>query len=204
MATLTDQLPDTAITRLFERELEAGHAVWFSLPGGATLFHAKESASNLYLLRNGRLAAVKREDGQEPQFLGLIRPGEAVGEMSLIVGTPHSTDVVALRDSELFALPREAFFAAAERDARMMTELARLMILRSRQTATKGSLGEPSVFGFIAVTGAMKVRPLVERIGAAIEALGYAVVVAGPEVMQAPTEWFSNVEHANDFDLRIF
>ena len=138
---MTDHLPETAITRLFERELRDGDAVWLSLPGGTPLFRAGETADHLYLLRTGRLAAIRHEDGQESQFLGLIRPGEAVGEMSLIVGAPHSADVVALRDSELFALPREAFFAAGDRDARMMTELARLMILRSRQTVAKGSVG---------------------------------------------------------------
>lgn len=197
---MTDHLPETAITRLFERELRDGDAVWLSLPGGTPLFKAGETADHLYLLRTGRLAAIRHEEGQESQFLGLIRPGEAVGEMSLIVGAPHSADVVALRDSELFALPRDSFFAAGDRDARMMTELARLMILRSRQTAAKGSVGEPSVFGFIGI-GQISVRPVVERIGAAVEALGYSVVVAGAEVMQAPTEWFSNVEHDHDFVL---
>ena len=201
MSALTRHLPDTAVVRLFERELDAGRATWLSLPGGAPLFKDGETSDHLYLLRTGRLAAVKREPGAEPQFLGLIRPGETAGEMSLIVGAPHSADVVALRDSELFALPREDFFEASDRDARTMTELARLMVLRSRGTTARGSLGEPSVFGFMGVDGPMTLRPVVERIGAAIEALGYSVVVVGIEVMQAPTEWFSNVEHANDFVL---
>jgi NTE family protein len=201
VSTLTRHLPDTAVVRLFERELAAGRASWISIPGGATLFKAGEISDHLYLLRTGRLAAVRRDAGAEPQFLGLIRPGEAAGEMSLIVGAPHSADVVALRDSEVFALPREDFFEASDHDARTMTELARLMILRSRRSTAKGSLGEPSVFGFAVVGEPLKLRPSVERIGGAIEALGYSVVVAGAEVMSAPTEWFSNVEHANDFVL---
>ena len=201
VSTLTRHLPDSAVVHLFERELEAGRATWLSLPGGATLFKAGEVADHLYLLRTGRLAAVRRDPAAEPQFLGLIRPGEVAGEMSLIVGSPHSADVVALRDSEVFALPREDFFEASNHDARTMTELARLLILRSRRAATKGSLGEPSVFGFIGACAPLELRPVVERIGAAIEALGYAVVVVGAEVMQAPTEWFSDVEHTNDFVL---
>ncbi len=201
MSTLTRHLPDTAVVRLFDRELAAGRATWISLPGGSTLFKAGEISDHLYLLRTGRLAAVRRDAGAEPQFLGLIRPGEAAGEMAIIVGAPHSADVVALRDSEVFALGREDFFEASDHDARTMTELARLMVLRSRRSPSKGSLGEPSVFGFTAIAGESGLRDLVERLGAAIEQLGYAVVVAGAEVMNAPTEWFSNVEHANDFVL---
>ncbi|HZZ35867.1 MAG TPA: patatin-like phospholipase family protein [Caulobacteraceae bacterium] len=198
---MTESLPDTALTRLFEHECRVGDAAWFSLPGGVSLFQAGEAADHLYLLRTGRLGAIRREEGHEPQFLGVIRPGEPAGEMSLIAGAPHSANVVALRDSEILALPREVFFHAAETDPGVMTELARLMIHRARQTARKASLGEPSVFGFMGVAPGLKIRPVVDRIARAIDALGYAVTVAGSEVQHAPTEWFSNVEHAHDFVL---
>ena len=33
--------------------------------------------------------------------------------MSLLAGTPHTATVVALRDSEMLALPRDAFLKAA-------------------------------------------------------------------------------------------
>ena len=68
----------------------ADHVSWFSLPGGQVLCEAGETADELYFLRAGRLAAIRREEGQEPQFLGVIRPGEPAGEMALIAGTPHS------------------------------------------------------------------------------------------------------------------
>jgi NTE family protein len=201
VASLTDSLPDTALTRLFEHESRVGDATWFSLPGGQPLFQAGEPAESLYLLRTGRLGAVRREEGQEAQFLGVIRPGEPAGEMSLIAGAPHSATVMALRDSEVLALPREVFFHAAETDPAVMTELARLMIRRARMTARKASLGEPSVFGFMAVAPGLKVRPLVDRIARAVRRLGYSATVAGVEAQHAPTEWFSNVEHMHDFVL---
>ena len=201
MSTLTRHLPDTAVVRLFERELAAGRASWISIPGGTTLFHAGEISDHLYLLRTGRLAAVRREEGHEPQFLGVIRPGEPAGEMSLIAGAPHSAGRGGAARLRGLRAAREDFFEASDHDARTMTELARLMILRSRRSTAKGSLGEPSVFGFAAVCGPLQLRPTVERIARRHRGLGYAVVVAGAEVMQAPTEWFSNVEHANDFVL---
>ena len=201
MVSLPDIPSESALARLFYEERGHGEATWFSLPGGATLFEAGEPADHLYFLRAGRLGAFRKDENGEPQFLGVIRPGEPAGEMSLITGAPHSGAVVALRDSEIFALPREAFFEAAETDASVMTELARLMILRSRQAVSKTSIGEPSVFGFVATGAAVAVRPLLDKVAREIGRLGYSVTVVGSEAQQAPTEWFSEVERDYDFVL---
>ncbi|UAL08973.1 patatin-like phospholipase family protein [Caulobacter segnis] len=194
---------DSALARLFARERRTGAAAWFSLPGGATLFEPGEDADHLYFLKTGRLGAFRKEEGQEPQFLGVIRPGEPAGEMALVGGTPHSANMVALRDSEVLALPREDFFEAAEEDPTVMLELSRLMIRRARQAQTQAAIGDPSVFGFIAVEPGAAIRPIVERLARCIESLGYSATVEGGESLLAPTEWFSNVEREHDFVLYV-
>ena len=203
MTSLPDIPLDSALAQLFTEERAQGDAAWFSLPGGSVLFEAGEPADQLYFLRAGRLGVFRIEEGHEPQFLGVIRPGEPAGEMAMIAGAPHSAQVVALRDSEIFALPRAAFFDACETDTRVMTELARLMILRTRQNAQGRGPGEPSVFGFVAAGEGMVVRPLVDRIARAVGRLGYGVTVVGVEAMHAPTQWFSDVERAHDFVLYV-
>ncbi|HEX6867104.1 MAG TPA: cyclic nucleotide-binding domain-containing protein, partial [Caulobacteraceae bacterium] len=107
MAKRPQTAPDSALTRFFEKARANGSARLFTLPGGATLYRAGEPADTLYFLVAGRLGAFRREEGQEQHFLGIIRPGEPAGEMALIAGTPHSASLVALRDSELLALPRD-------------------------------------------------------------------------------------------------
>lgn len=203
MGSLRDSLTDSALGRLFLEERAQGEATWFSLPGGTVLYSAGEPSDHLYLVRAGRLGAFRMEDGHEPQFLGVIRPGEPAGEMALIAGSPHTGQVVALRDSEIYALPREAFFEACESDPGVMMELARLMILRSRQAVSQTSLGEPSVFGFVGEGVGLTVRPVVDRIAREIGRLGYTVTVAGSEVQSAPTHWFSQVEQQFDFVLYV-
>lgn len=203
MAALTDSLPNSALTRLFAREINAGRAAWFSLPGGASLYEAGEEADRFYLLRAGRLGAFRHLEGHETQFLGVIRPGEPAGEMALIAGAPHSATMTALRDSEVLALSRDDFFKAVEHDPTVMTELARLMILRTRQSSTGRVMGEPSVFGFIGVSPGIEVRPLVNDIAGRIGKLGYRATIVGAEALQAPTEWFSNVERDHDFVLYV-
>jgi NTE family protein len=203
VVALTDSLPDSALTRLFAREVASERATWFSLPGGASLYEAGEEADQFYLLRAGRLGAFRSAEGHETQFLGVIRPGEPAGEMALIAGAPHSASVVALRDSEVLSLSRDEFFGAVETDPGVMTELARLMILRNRQSASGAVMGEPSVFGFIGLAPSVRVRPLVAEIAGRIGRLGYRATIVGAEALLAPTEWFSNVERDHDFVLYV-
>ena len=167
------------------------------------LYAAGDPAEHLYVLRTGRLGAFRRDEGHEPQFLGVIRPGEPAGEMSLIAGARHSADVVALRDSEVVSLPSEAFFDACESDPSVMAELARLMILRTRQEARRGTAGAPSVYAFVPAGQPGPLRPTVERIEHAISELDYTVKTIGVEAVGAPTEWFSEVERTHDFVLYV-
>jgi NTE family protein len=170
------------------------------LAGGAPLFLAGEAADQLYWLRAGRLGAYEPyETGL--RFLGLIRPGEAAGEISLIAGTPHGASVIALRDSEILALPRADVFAAAETDPALMTELARLVVRRVREHPDESQAGDPSVFGFIGMTEGEEVRALAERVAEMIRRQGYRAMVVGGESLPRETEWFSNIESENDFVL---
>lgn len=203
MASLPEIEADSALARLFRQPHARAETIWFSLPGGSKLFGQGDASDMLYVVRTGRLGAFRREEGQEAQFLGVIRPGEPAGEMALIAGIPHSADVYALRDSEIFAMSKQAFFEACDQDAAVMTELARLMILRSRQTARRGPVGDPSVFGFIPVGRPGAIRPIVERLEREITALGYQVTTVGAEAASAPTEWFSEVERTHDFVLYV-
>ncbi len=194
---------DTALGRLFTRERMSGVARWFSLPGGATLYNPGEASDELYFLSAGRLGVFRPDESGERSFLGVIRPGEPAGEMAMVAGTPHSGNVVALRDSELLALSREDFFAAADADPQVMNELARLMILRTRQAATQSSVGDPKVFGFVAADRGGSIRPLVMKIARSIAELGSSVEVIGAEAAKSPTEWFSNLEADYDHVLYV-
>ena len=199
MVSLPQHIEDTALSRLFIGPKRSPEVAWFSLPGGRVLFHAGEEPDKLYFLLAGRLGVVRRDEGQEPQFLGVIRPGEPAGEMAMIAGTTHTATVVALRDSELMALPRSAFLGISQRDPTVMAELAHLMIVRARHTA--GATSEPAVFGFTSLCPSASVRSLVDALESEILRLGYTVAAAGAEVQSAPTEWFSNLEEQHDFVL---
>lgn len=196
----SDRLED-ALHRIFEGGKNT-RASWFALTGGETLFAEGDTADTLYLLRSGRLGVFRRDGDEDrpPQFVGVIRPGEPAGEMAMLAGTEHTADLVALRDSEVLALPRDAFFEAARTEPDLMVELSRLMIQRARDRRSGG--GEPSVFGFISARS-RPIRAFVERIAAAIEADGFTCQVIDQSALTSASEWFSRVEDAHDFVLYV-
>ncbi|WP_312690185.1 cyclic nucleotide-binding domain-containing protein, partial [Brevundimonas nasdae] len=132
MATLRPDTLEAALSRIFEGKM-MGRASWFALTGGEQLFAEGDESDTLYLVRSGRLGVFRMEQGQPGQFLGVVRSGEPVGEMAMLAGTPHTASVVALRDTEILSLPREAFFEAARSEPDLMVELSRLMIHRARE-----------------------------------------------------------------------
>ena len=193
--------PDTleaALARVFDHR--ASKASWFALTGGEPLFAAGDEADSLYLLRSGRLGVFRRVEGQPPQMLGVIRPGEPVGEMALIAGAPHSADVVALRDSEILALPRDAFFEVARNEPEVMIQLSRLMLARARDQSI--SAAEPTVFGFVGARH-RPIRAFVERVAAAVTAMGHSVQVIDETALRSAAEWFSRVEDSHDYVLYV-
>jgi NTE family protein len=198
MNTPRDASLEAALAHIFAAEGET-RASWFALTGGERLFTAGQPADTLYLVRSGRLGVFRQtEDNPEPQFLGVIRPGEPAGEMSLIAGTPHTATAVALRDSEILALPRDAFLDAARAHPDVMVELASLMVRRSRETSQRAA--DPSVFGFISARE-KPIREFVERVRDQIGHLGFPARVIDSSALNSAAEWLSLIEQTHDFVL---
>ncbi|CAL4868483.1 putative NTE family protein [Asticcacaulis sp. MM231] len=171
-----------------------------SLPGGSRLFSAGDESDHLYLLRSGRLGAFRHdEDHDELSLIGIIRPGEPVGEMSLIAGTHHTSTVIALRDSDLLAMPREEFFDAMESKPELTLALARKMIERAKRETPNVT---PNVFAFYALSE-QPIRPLIERIAVQIRALGYRVAILDKDFHGTAPEAFTQIEADNDYVLHV-
>jgi len=69
MGGLPDIPNESALSRLFSQKHVQENSLWFSLPGGQTLFFAGDQSDQLFFVRAGRLGAFRREQGQEVQFL---------------------------------------------------------------------------------------------------------------------------------------
>lgn len=188
-----------ALESLFGTAL--GHsASVISLPGGSRLFDTGDDSDHLYLLRSGRLGAFRHdEDHDELSLIGIIRPGEPVGEMSLIAGTQHSATVMALRDSDLLSIPRDDFLRALDTRPELLMALSRKMMERARRQAPNVT---PNVFAFFAL-GEPAIAPFVEDIAVQIRELGYRVAVVDHTFHGTTPEAFSQIEAENDYVLHI-
>lgn len=194
--------PDTleaALARVFEGTKNT-RASWFALTRGERLFSAGDPADTLYLLRAGRLGVFRDDNGRGPQFIGVIKPGDPVGEMAMLAGTTHMANVVALRDSDIVALPRDAFFEAARAEPSLMAELGQIMLTRARDRNSTGT--DASVFGFISARS-QPIRSFVERVARAVEAQGFTCRIIDHTALSSAAEWFSGVEEAHDYVLYV-
>ena len=98
------------------------------LHGGEWLMRQGDPADALYFLVRGRLQVWHEANGDatEParRLLGEIAPGESVGELGLLTGSPRSASVRAIRDSVVLELDRAAFERFAVSHPTLVVQLA--------------------------------------------------------------------------------
>jgi NTE family protein len=153
-------------------------AEWFSLPGGWELFEAGEPAGHIYFLVSGSLAAFATPRGGEARrLLGYIRPGEPVGEMAMIAGEAHSGAVWAVRDSELLRLSKANFEKLLSQHPSLMTNLARVMLARTRQKTKRSARTAPKVYALIAASPTIDLKLRAQALRDSLTQLGRRTIV---------------------------
>lgn len=73
---------------------------------GDFIVREKMGCEALYIIKEGQLEVFKTGTGGEKIPLGLISSGQYVGETALLMGTVHSSNVVALTPVKALKLPR--------------------------------------------------------------------------------------------------
>lgn len=142
---------------------------WIQLPAGERLFSEGEKGDDLYFVVGGRLRAVA-PDGR---ILSEMTRGESVGEMAVLTGEPRAASVVAVRDSALVRVSRQAFDEIVEKYPRVLRTIAQIIIHRLRVTARLDAAAEACKC--IAVLGAGdggSTAQFTERLVAAFGAVG--------------------------------
>ena len=170
------------------------------IPGGQPLYEAGAEADAVFLVASGSLA-VFRASPNGRTMLGLVRPGEIVGEAAVLSGTRRSATVVALRDSEVLVLPAPILFEAARHTPEVMTEVARLLIARARSAGAPPRYRPPKVVVLSALAGRTDARELAATLGKALRRQGRSVIALGAHDAAHPPDWWGAVEDAHDVVL---
>ena len=105
-----------------------------SVPKGSILFYEDDPGTSCYILTDGGVKiVVNSQDGRE-HILGLLRPGDLFGEMSLLDGEPRSAAAIAVEESKVLTIQRDEFVSQLKADPTLTLKLLIVLTRRLRQT----------------------------------------------------------------------
>jgi NTE family protein len=185
-----------------------GEIQWFSVPGGMTLFEAGDPADSLFMVISGCLGAFARTPDGHTRLVNRVMAGETVGEMAMISGKPRSATVIALRDTELGRISKQAFDAILLDHPQAMYRIAQLTVqrLESSQRQQRGKRSVPKTFTIVPQDVEVDVGEFATQLVKALGTLGRDTrteLVWSVRGATHTSHWFHNVEAANDFVVYV-
>lgn len=157
---------------------------WIEISGGQTLMQQGEPGDALYLLVSGRLRAYVRGDDGPPRPVGEITRGEIVGEMSLFTGEPRMASVVAIRDSLLVRLDKQAFDTLLARHATMSRALSRQVIRRLKAPVARAPYPRPITIGLMPASAGVDLGGFAAALAQQLARFGRTEVVDSARVQR--------------------
>ena len=112
------------------------HAVLRQYPRGTAVLRKGDPGRGMLLIMRGQMRISSMlEDGREVT-LGVVGPGEAIGEMSLLDGQERSADVTALDDCAALVMERGQFLRLLRGSPDLCLSLIEMLSQRLRQANT--------------------------------------------------------------------
>ena len=104
---------------------------------GSKVFQQGDTGKDMYFVATGRVKVIKETAGNTTQIT-TVRPGQSLGEMSMLDTLPYSATVLAETNCYLLALSRARYLALLKEDPelgiKVLSQLAKLMSIRLRLT----------------------------------------------------------------------
>ncbi|MFN2428111.1 MAG: cyclic nucleotide-binding domain-containing protein, partial [Candidatus Binatia bacterium] len=111
---------------------------WLPLKRGEHLFRQGDAAEDALVVVSGVLQVSIQDAFGAEKVVGEVGPGEIVGEVALFTEQARTASVVAMRDCELFRVPRRIFSRITERYPQILLSLYRSSFQRLvRNTSAK-------------------------------------------------------------------
>ena len=121
-----------------EVQVIASYAHAYEVAPGATIFREGEKGQFMCLIVEGKVNVLKESDNKERKVITAVRPGQTMGEMSVLDDLPYSATAVAKDLTKLVLITRHNFERLTEENpvlgVKILKKIARLMSLRLRQT----------------------------------------------------------------------
>lgn len=98
------------------------------------LFNEGDDASEMFVVRTGRIAVGRRSPDGRESLVALMEPGDLFGEMALFDKEPRSASARALESSELLAIPYQLVKECLDARPELLWDVVSLLAQRLRQT----------------------------------------------------------------------
>jgi CRP-like cAMP-binding protein len=109
---ILEQLRETFLFRGMPEEAlraVASQASIRKVPAGETLIREGDQGDSLFMIHEGWVKIVTKDNKGGELIINKCGPGELIGEMAILDKAPRSATVVAISPSEVFELNRDAF-----------------------------------------------------------------------------------------------
>lgn len=107
---------------------------------GERLVTQGAAPAGLFLIASGEVAVVHQDQGGEDTIVARLGPGEALGEVALVLRRPAIANVVANHPTVTLLLARERFLEAVRAHPKVFVDLYELAVRRDEETAAAAQL----------------------------------------------------------------
>lgn len=176
-----------------------------NLAGGDVLFRRGDAAESMYVLCAGRLGVFGPglATNQE-RLIGLIAPGDTVGEAAVLTLQPRGVTVRALRDCTLLRLSHADVVQRLMRTfPETLVEALRRMMKLALERQTEESLVAPRTFALLPFDAGIPVRATAEELSRALAPHGKSLIVDGAMGRGRDADWHSAREREHSFVLYL-
>ena len=101
---------------------------------GAMIFRENSKATNCYVITQGKVRILKKTNKGESIPLGIVKPGEFLGEMAMLSGERRSASAVAITTVKAIVIEHDQFVALLKEQhpfaSRLSLQISTLLALR--------------------------------------------------------------------------
>jgi CRP/FNR family cyclic AMP-dependent transcriptional regulator len=117
----------------------AGAGKFMHVEKGQFIFFQADPSEKVYIVRSGLISIVLGSPDGREMVINEMRPGDFFGEVGVLTSQPRSTSAMARKESELLALPRQAFLGILDTETALARRILELTANRLRNSSERES-----------------------------------------------------------------
>ncbi|RME76497.1 MAG: hypothetical protein D6785_13720 [Planctomycetota bacterium] len=187
------------------------------LEAGEILVRQGDILNSLYIVLQGRLKYVRKDDEGQEKVLAEARRNQTIGESAILTGEPYFASVYAIRETYLAEIPGYVLFRMIKRYPKTMISISRAMANRLRRAIEETpQTTHVSTIGLVSLMGMEKGLDFAKKLEECLKAFGKVEVIGpkhiervlGKDYVQAPrnsmegltlVKWLNMQERVFDF-----